>query len=492
MSRRDSHDSNDLMDSHDEGTAPAAQSTGGGGPGKKKKSGNTKEADRKEQNRIAQREFRQRKQAYIKELEGKVSLYEMGRDEQTDRLQKALKLLIEENQQLRSLLATVSGFIGEGIGGVLPRIGLDLPGFKDILSRTIVEDAYSALKLNPTSSNGSTASPPVASTSAQTLDVPAPPAQQAQQHFAAQPANPASFMSGAPVPVDTSFLASLLPQPDQSLSFPPPPAAPSAPYTQPLPPDYPQVARRSYGAELVVPNVRNEPLLSQLRDEQMAASVEDFFESLRRGDVTKAESFALDLVNLSADSPEMQAIQMVCYHMANKRKDPTYKLPPSLRFSITQQTVPHHPFFDGLIFPSLRDRLILLKDQYPLQELISDLSGALKIHGTDILKPEEWEISETFLRKWWYVVDQDVLDISNRWRQERGEPVLTMRCIVPSAAGPAPASSSSAPAARPGSGSGSGSGTGSGSGGSAGAPSPAVGPGGPRRASDLDGLCDFP
>lgn len=106
------------------------------------------------------------------------------------------------------------------------------------------------------------------------------------------------------------------------------------------------------------------------------------------------------------------------------RSQPNYHLPPSLKATVTQQTVPHSFFFDGefpsqsrlhsstsltlrplslagIIFPSLRDRLILLKDQYDLQTLLDDLLEGVEMHENDILMPSNWELSEGFLRKYW-------------------------------------------------------------------------------------------
>ena len=103
------------------------------------------------------------------------------------------------------------------------------------------------------------------------------------------------------------------------------------------------------------------------------------------------------------DNPKLQAVQLISYHMRNKRDNPNYKLPPSLRATITQSSVPHSPFFDGIVFASLRDRLILLKDQYDLATLLGDLIEAPTIHGEDCLVPQNWELSEAFLRKYWSV-----------------------------------------------------------------------------------------
>lgn len=242
-------------------------------------------------------------------------------------------------------------------------------------------------------------------------------------------------------------------------------------------------------------------------------------------------------------------------HMRNKRSSPAYHLPPSLRATVTQQTVPHSPFFDGafalscsssfflpwcsslhyvlsgIIFASLRDRLILLKDQfvfpfdsssphrfsrsarqplpshhltsyssllsrYDLRTLLNDLVDAVNIHegagqlpssllsqdthsssllflffflfyfhlpktrrhsppgelGTlrtvrsQVLVrpsrplPAPMELTFTlpmvFLPPGRYVIDAEVLGISNRWRKERGERELTVR--RPSLPPPAP------------------------------------------------------
>ena len=84
-----------------------------------------------------------------------------------------------------------------------------------------------------------------------------------------------------------------------------------------------------------------------------------------------------------------------------ERSDPDYILPPSLKATPTQTLVPHNAIFDGIIFPSLRDRLILLKDQYPLEELTRDLLQAIRIHGNDLLLAENWEVSIEFLKKYW-------------------------------------------------------------------------------------------
>lgn len=138
--------------------------------------------------------------------------------------------------------------------------------------------------------------------------------------------------------------------------------------------------------------------------------------------------------------------------MRCKRDNPAYTLPPSLTLTNLQRSVPHPPFFDGIIWPSLRDRLILLKDQFALPTLIEDFCNGVSVNGDDSLAPEAWELSEDFVRKYWcatrflrrsshrsrcsrrYIVDQETLQITNRWRKERGEKELSLSELIPRAA----------------------------------------------------------
>ncbi|GAA5983586.1 hypothetical protein JCM11641_007291 [Rhodosporidiobolus odoratus] len=172
---------------HAEITATSSTTTA---PGKKKgKSKGDKEVTGKAQNRIAQREFRQvrlliwlprviralqRKQQHgksfvspyrlrpaltryffataVEEVEAKVAVLELGQHEQIERMGNALKELLEENQKLRTLLAHLGGVIGDGLGGALPHIGMEVPGFEAIISRTSTGTAQEALHLKVLSS----------------------------------------------------------------------------------------------------------------------------------------------------------------------------------------------------------------------------------------------------------------------------------------------------------------------------------------------------
>ncbi|GAA5882472.1 hypothetical protein JCM16303_001750 [Sporobolomyces ruberrimus] len=435
----DSHDmvgDSDLE--HDDGMMSQA------GPSRRKGKGKaTKETDRKAQNRIAQREFRQRKQAYIKELEAKVKLQELGRDEQTERLADAVRILLEENEHLRQLLAGLSGFIGEGLGGALPRLRTTLPEFQTLLSRTQIDTATGALRLDEL---GISSSSRTNGTRTQKGDFePSPPLPPAH------PANTSGYSHddysepsrGPPLP-QTSAPPPSHAQPLRSSSGPASYPSTSRAQSQsgPRPPLYSlqtEAARcvhKHFSIARSASNENGEGIGGE--GEGQCCDDEGFPEwylgQIHRGNLDAMEAAEDELIragSLPTSNNVLQAMQLISYHMKSKREHPDYILPPSLKATPTQTLVPHSPIFDGIIFPSMRDRLILLKDQYPLVELTKDLIGAITIHGNDLLSQENWELSKHFLQKYWFVIDETVLEISNKWRKERGEPLLDMKSIVP-------------------------------------------------------------
>lgn len=89
-----------------------------------------------------------------------------------------------------------------------------------------------------------------------------------------------------------------------------------------------------------------------------------------------------------------------------------YMLPPSLRPTPVQQTIPHEHAIDGVLFPSVRDRMILLRGRYDLLEAFqgyvtevryrgawgqTTLTAQFTLHGDDALDHRNWEASERWL-----------------------------------------------------------------------------------------------
>jgi hypothetical protein len=111
-------------------------------------------------------------------------------------------------------------------------------------------------------------------------------------------------------------------------------------------------------------------------------------------------------------------------------------LPPSLRPTAVQRSVPHHPYIDLFPFPFLRDRLIELGATIDEDQLCADFAGdnlpsefgghtGLIVWG-EPWDPQSWEIAEPLWKKWPVLLKDcaDLLEATNYWRQRRDEPSL--------------------------------------------------------------------
>jgi len=75
--------------------------------------------------------------------------------------------------------------------------------------------------------------------------------------------------------------------------------------------------------------------------------------------------------------------------------------------------------------------MILLRGRYDLVDCLHDYRAAVTIHGDDVLAHTNWEIGETWLRRYGFLVDQSTLNVCNRWRRERGEIELRLSDLGP-------------------------------------------------------------
>ncbi|KAE8394504.1 hypothetical protein BDV23DRAFT_147270 [Aspergillus alliaceus] len=109
-------------------------------------------------------------------------------------------------------------------------------------------------------------------------------------------------------------------------------------------------------------------------------------------------------------------------------------LPPTLRPTPTQQSIPHHPWLDFFPHPHMRDNLIRAGETFDDEQLCVDIMGfwdmstescGLLVWG-DPQDLNSWEVSEAFIRKWPWVLwgCRDLLVSTNRWRALRGEKLI--------------------------------------------------------------------
>ncbi|PVH77608.1 hypothetical protein DL98DRAFT_463415 [Cadophora sp. DSE1049] len=111
--------------------------------------------------------------------------------------------------------------------------------------------------------------------------------------------------------------------------------------------------------------------------------------------------------------------------------DSLSQYPPNLRPTALQISTPHHPWIDLFPFPALRDNMLALGEDYEDDDLCYDLvetchapserSGL--IVWSDASRPESWEVTEEFARKWGWMLRgcKELMRSTNMWRRQRGE-----------------------------------------------------------------------
>ncbi|KAL5337681.1 hypothetical protein BJX70DRAFT_399498 [Aspergillus crustosus] len=113
-------------------------------------------------------------------------------------------------------------------------------------------------------------------------------------------------------------------------------------------------------------------------------------------------------------------------------------LPPSLRATEVQRTIPHHPWLDLLPIPQMRDNLILAGESYDETQLCLDMKGHASpdldhtgiIVWKDPWDAEGWEFTESYARTWSWTLRGcwDLFHSTNSWRARRNErPIFPCR-----------------------------------------------------------------
>ncbi|PSN73741.1 hypothetical protein BS50DRAFT_629728 [Corynespora cassiicola Philippines] len=134
---------------------------------------------------------------------------------------------------------------------------------------------------------------------------------------------------------------------------------------------------------------------------------------------------------------------------------PAPNLPSNFNPTPAQIAIPHHPSLDVLPWPSLREKLICMfslpsalrppiaRDEGSewqeggLIRLVQDIDDSKEgfiMHGDTAtwqdgseLVEEAWEVGELFYRNWWWCLDRDIVEMSNRKRKGRGLTALRIK-----------------------------------------------------------------
>lgn len=134
---------------------------------------------------------------------------------------------------------------------------------------------------------------------------------------------------------------------------------------------------------------------------------------------------------------------------------PASLLPPSWQPTPSQVAIPHHPVFDLLPWPGVRERAIFIlslpdelrppRAQGALAIVnfaydVEDTAEGVRIYGDDPYDPGNWELGQVMFERWWFLFDNSIISTSNRWRRARGAPPLLLKSGSP---GSSPAASTS-------------------------------------------------
>ncbi|UKZ48350.1 hypothetical protein TrVGV298_002573 [Trichoderma virens] len=99
--------------------------------------------------------------------------------------------------------------------------------------------------------------------------------------------------------------------------------------------------------------------------------------------------------------------------------------PTSLEPTLLQKTIPHPPLIDIIPFPGVRNRLIRSLDAIDLEKLSQDLvDDAFRVWGHTAWDCTGWEVSELFAKRWWFLMDEQLINVTNFWRRQRLEGAL--------------------------------------------------------------------
>ncbi|GLB33631.1 putative protein with domain of unknown function (DUF3425) [Lyophyllum shimeji] len=401
-----------------------------GKPGRKKNPNS--QAARRDQNRIAQREFRLRKQQRIRDLEARVEILSGGQDEALGEMRNMLRDLMAENQTLRGLLRSLAGFIGEGAGGLLPKLGWDMADFTQFINRSETDTAWEGYQARKKAAEAAGLKRPAEEDASGSRAKKARSGEtETERHqngfnllmpMGAAPLSANCVIPGGSRPHEGNggILSDLMRGSGESSMYMQQGSPASGTYAgAPVgnyQPSYMSGVNLNMESPLAPihfnpPNTANVAAPQPLSNQQQA----------RQG--------SLEPLDDDDEPNKVEAYKLIHYHLDNYKRNNQYCLPASLRPTIVQRTIPHESVIDGILHAELRDRMILLRNRYDLVECLIDFKRSVTIHGDDVLAHTNWEIGEKFLRQYGFLIDKATLAIANRWRRERGEPELRLTDI---------------------------------------------------------------
>ncbi|KAI8360704.1 hypothetical protein EDC96DRAFT_483017 [Choanephora cucurbitarum] len=360
---------------------------------------------RKAQNRAAQRAFRERKERHMKELESSIKGIKEQRDkllQENEKITNENEIIKAENWYLKGIVLSLQ-LVCLQHNLVIPQHG---PHVNEqtlaVLAQSIPESISSYLNVNAKgklqiSSRLLNETPDISNLSTFQQQK----QQQEQQHRQNR-------------------------QPSQS------PNQFHNPLSQPLPPAFDFVNERLSRHESPSVSSQDESLNNMPPLSPMSASDRE------RAGINRASSplsmFSSDLGRelpshlprpttlnepVASNLAAIQALrlrlrlQSACVSMQS--------VPFAIQPTLLQLAVPHDPRIDLIPTPHMRDRMILYRDQFDLDDCFRCLLGGSVFHGGDPGVAGNWQLPAEFFEKFWFLtIDYNLRRCTNEWRKKQG------------------------------------------------------------------------
>ncbi|KAJ3527150.1 hypothetical protein NM208_g10847 [Fusarium decemcellulare] len=142
--------------------------------------------------------------------------------------------------------------------------------------------------------------------------------------------------------------------------------------------------------------------------------------------------FLTSLTTIAALSSNATLLQISCEAPTTSTfNPPDASVPSPLKPTNLQKTVPHPSFVDVIPFPGVRNRILRSLAVIDLEKFTTDLTeGAFKVWGSTPWDGTSWEVDEAFAKRWWFLVDEQLLSATNFWRRQRLEPAIAASDIL--------------------------------------------------------------
>ncbi|KAI9250746.1 hypothetical protein BY458DRAFT_444629 [Sporodiniella umbellata] len=96
-------------------------------------------------------------------------------------------------------------------------------------------------------------------------------------------------------------------------------------------------------------------------------------------------------------------------------------IPDATQPTLLQLAIPHDPRIDLIPTSHMRDRMILFRDLFDLDDCIRCLLEGSIFHGGDPAVAGNWQIPAEFFEKYWFLtIDYNLRRYTNEWRKKQG------------------------------------------------------------------------